>query len=255
MKSLRIKEIIDILERERIVKTIELVKYFDVTIETIRRDFDQLEKQGVLTKIYGGAEIVPQTKKMPSPLISRRRKAQAEKAAIAKYVADCIPDNCTIALDAGSTVYELCQHMNKKEKLIIVCGDIHAAQRLLENSKSKIYMMGGFLTPDGTSSGTFAKEFFNNMTGIDYFIFSTDGASVEDGLSSDESGINELKKRYLKSSGTKIAMVDHHKFEHRGFYRTCDFEAIDLLVTDSKTPQDIIKKIERTGTKVAVVPV
>ncbi len=115
--------------------------------------------------------------------------------------------------------------------------------------------MGGFLTHDGTSNGTFAKEFFNSVAGIDIFLCSADGAHPEEGLSSDESGINDLKKRYIRSARKKIAMIDHTKFQRKGFYKTCNFTDMDLLITDSKTPADIIDKIRRGGTAVEVVEI
>ena len=54
MRSFRQKEIIDILERERVINTAATAQQFGVSIETIRRDLDQLEKQGILRKTYGG---------------------------------------------------------------------------------------------------------------------------------------------------------------------------------------------------------
>lgn len=252
MKSIRQNQLISILEKDKIIKTKAMADRFGVSIETIRRDLDQLEKQGIINKIYGGAELSPQTKIMPSPLVTRRVSFQSQKASIAAKVAEHIPNRCTIALDAGSTINELCPYLNEKEDLIIVCSDIHTAVQLLKNKNNKIYMMGGFLTPDGTSNGTFVKEFFNNIARIDIFICASDGANPDEGLSCDEAGINELKKRYLKRAGKKIAMMDHSKFTHSGFYKTCDFHELDLLITDSETPEDTLSRIQRTGVKVEI---
>ena len=55
MKSARQKKIIDLLMRDGFVKTSELQSSLGVSIETIRRDFNQLEKEGILIKTYGGA--------------------------------------------------------------------------------------------------------------------------------------------------------------------------------------------------------
>ena len=255
MKGYRQQEIVRMLQKEKIINTANLAEHFSVSIETIRRDLDQLEKQGILNKTYGGAELKPQTNVMPSPLESRRSTAADAKAAIAAYAAKYIKGPCTIALDAGSTIYELCPFLNELNQLIIVCNDIHTAAKLLEGGQNKVYLMGGFLTHDGTSNGTFAKEFFNSVAGIDVFICSADGAHPEEGLSSDESGINDLKKRYIRSAHKKIALLDHTKFQRKGFYKTCNFTDMDLLITDSKTPADIIDKIRRGGTPVEAVEI
>ena len=100
MKSLRQKNIIAMLEQDLIVNTAELAQRFDVSIETIRRDLDQLEKQGILKKTYGGAELKTKPHMWPAPLKKRMESLRDTKAAIAAHAATYIPDKCTIALDA-----------------------------------------------------------------------------------------------------------------------------------------------------------
>lgn len=253
MKSFRQKDITSILEEKGVVVTAELAEQFGVSIETIRRDLDQLEKKGVLKKIYGGAEIKTKPIVGPLPLQSRRETFHDVKVAIALRTAEYVTDNCTVALDAGTTIFELCKFLSKKQDLIVISSDVHSAAELISSRNIKVYMMGGFLTPDGTSSGTFAKEFLNNIASIDVFIFSTDGASLEDGLSTDEANINDLKKLYIKKAKKRIAMVDHSKFYKKAFYKMCDFSDIDVLITDSETPSDIIQKIRHLGTTVEIV--
>lgn len=255
MKSLRQKNIIAMLEQDLIVNTAELAQRFDVSIETIRRDLDQLEKQGILKKTYGGAELKTKPHMWPAPLKKRMESLRDTKAAIAAHAATYIPDKCTIALDAGTTNLELCPFLNEKKNLIIISSDVHSASELLASDTNKVYMMGGFLTPDGTSSGSYAKEFLSSISGIDLFFTATDGASTEDGLSTDEANINELKKRYLKKAKKTIAMVDHSKFLRKGFYRMCDFSEIDVVITDSETPAEIIATLRRMGTTVDVVDI
>ncbi len=254
MKSFRQNKLLDILQKDKIIKTKAMADYFDVSIETIRRDLDQMEKEGIINKIYGGAELCPQAEISPSPLVSRRGSMQPVKAAIAAKVAEYIPNRCTIALDAGSSIYELCPYLNQKEDLVIICSDVHTALRLLDNKNNKVYMMGGFLTSDGTSKGTFSDdEFFSNISRIDIFICASDGAIPDEGLTCDAAGINDLKKRYLRTANKKIAILDHTKFSHSGFYKTCNFEDLDILITDSDAPEDAIKTIKKSGITIETV--
>ena len=53
----------------------------------------------------------------------------------------------------------------------------------------------------------------------------------------------------------RIAMIDHSKFQKKAFYKMCPFSDIDILITDSLTPKDIVESIRRRGTKVDVVDV
>ena len=242
MKSSRQMEIVNMLERDKVVNTAALAAHFNVSIETIRRDLDYLEKHYVLKKTYGGAELfVREPDSVPS-LVTRNSTYPEEKNAIAALAAEFIPDNCMLALDAGSTIGALCPFLNKKNNLSIICCDIFNAAQLL-SEKSRIYMMGGFLTADGTSSGTQAKEFFSTINDIDLFVFSTDGINPQGGITNDDTLINDLKKRCIKKSRKKILLADHSKFNSKGFYKTCDFSDIDILITDSGTSKDIIDHV------------
>ena len=51
----RQSEMIKMITAKGAVMTTELVHIFDVSIETIRRDLLELEKQGILQRVHGGA--------------------------------------------------------------------------------------------------------------------------------------------------------------------------------------------------------
>ena len=57
MKYDRLQSIKRKLVHEKKVISAELSEQFGVSIETIRRDLDLLESEGLIRKIYGGAEI------------------------------------------------------------------------------------------------------------------------------------------------------------------------------------------------------
>ncbi len=251
MKSTRQLEILRLLNESQVISTADLAERFGVSLETIRRDLDDMEKQYLLKKIYGGAELYDRENRSVAPLPARSVRSHAEKAAIASKAASLIPERAVIALDAGSTIGELCELLKQRSDLTILCTDIHSAAKLY-TSGSRIYMMGGFLTPDGTSSGTQAKEFLSTINDIDLFLFSTDGINPEGGITNDDTLINELKKRLIRKSRKKILMADHTKFGGSGFYKTCDFSEIDLLITDDGTPPETIGHI-RTLCRVEVV--
>ena len=58
MKSFRQNKLLDILQKDKIIKTKAMADYFGVSIETIRRDLDQLESEGIINK-KGGRSSCP----------------------------------------------------------------------------------------------------------------------------------------------------------------------------------------------------
>lgn len=253
MKSLRTKQILDILKRDGVVNTIALAEQFDVSIETIRRDFNYLENLDVIKKVYGGAELKsPLAPAIPS-LQSRQHHMTATKKALGERAATHIPDGSVVVLDSGTTVFECAKQMAGKKGMNYICADIHSATELLSQGNPDVYILGGKLTAAGTSSGAFAREFFASISDVDFLVMSAEGADPDTGLSNDEISSNQVKQRCLQRAQKTILLLDHTKFAHRGFYKTCDFSDVDILITDSGTPQTIINRIRNLGVAVDVV--
>ncbi len=75
----RRNKIVELLQKDGIVKVSELIKLFDVSVETVRRDLEYLEEHGVLSRVYGGAvPAQPRATEPPIPpgrssILKRRR--------------------------------------------------------------------------------------------------------------------------------------------------------------------------------------
>lgn len=59
MKDKRQHEIVTLLKQEQTLKTSELVTKFQVSLETVRRDINELERLGIVKKVYGGIRLAP----------------------------------------------------------------------------------------------------------------------------------------------------------------------------------------------------
>ncbi|MDA3845969.1 MAG: DeoR family transcriptional regulator, partial [Vallitaleaceae bacterium] len=53
----RRQEIMTLIQKEKSVRVHHLATQYNVTEETIRRDLDKLDKEGKVTKTYGGAVL------------------------------------------------------------------------------------------------------------------------------------------------------------------------------------------------------
>lgn len=248
LKNVRHKNIIEILERDGFIGTEDISEKFNVSLATARRDLDELENKGILKKKYGGAEAVSDTLFMLGSFTDRQHSSHSEKLRMASLASEMVPDNSIVALDAGSTVYELCTLLKEKNGLTIICSDIHSASCLLSgNSGNRVYFMGGFLTKDGSSTCDFAEKNLSMIAGIDMFFLSGDSASVTDGVSSKDYALNELNRCYFKKAKKTIALIDSTKFQRKGFYRTCGLDELDLLIVDDNLSDETMAELREKG--------
>ena len=104
--------IIDLINKNRVVKVQDLMSMFNVSIETVRRDLDYLESQGYLRQVYGGAVISKRLADEPS--YSFREVAHLEeKKLIGKKCAELIEDGESLIIDLGTTTLEVAKNYHK----------------------------------------------------------------------------------------------------------------------------------------------
>ena len=116
----RRKRILEELEKVKVIKALELAEKYEVGVETIRRDFDFLEKQGDRKKIYGGATL-HQKKEMVSKELDYKTRMNSEileKIEIAKKAVNFIEENDTIFLNDSSTNIYLAKELKENAEIL-----------------------------------------------------------------------------------------------------------------------------------------
>ena len=141
----RQEEIVKLVRERESITVQELKDIFQASESTIRRDITALDKKGRLTKVFGGA-IAIQDSKIVKQELSVRQKQELqtrEKLAIAKYAASFIePDDC-VYLDAGTTTGSMLEYIKEPGATYITNAVAHA-KRLAEMG-FHVILIGGEL--------------------------------------------------------------------------------------------------------------
>lgn len=247
----------DMLLEDGSVRINDLLDTFSVSIETVRRDLSELEKAGILTKTYGGAVLASNPRGMTEVADWRERQSIApkEKDLIGQHAAGFIPDGCVVALEVGTTMFALARHLEGHKNLTILTNDLLVAQTLWPQHGNRAFLVGGYMGAGYYTCGDLSRDFIEKFAVIDLFVFSTEGLTLAEGLTTPNGEVNALKKIYIQKASKLIALCDHTKFGRKGIFHTCALERLDLLITDSKAPPHMLDKIREKGVKVEVVPV
>lgn len=236
MKNTRIQEMKKLFLNKKQLLNKDLCDIFGVSIETVRRDLNTLEQEGLIQKIYGGARLVENTS-IPATIEAwdtRLKKNELFKKSIAERVATLIPDGCTVFLDTGTSVFEVLPLLQEKKNLTVLTNSLRIATELGLCDSFSVYNIGGLVKRETlTSIGLFAKEFLASFYRIDFAILSCDGFVPELGTTEYSSEIAEFKQLVIDKTAHVIALADHSKFGIRGSCVCCPVEKIGTLVTDS----------------------
>ncbi|MCR9213973.1 MAG: DeoR/GlpR family DNA-binding transcription regulator [Proteobacteria bacterium] len=235
--------IMSMLQAEKSCGVIELASKLGVSDETIRRDIKQMAQTGAVEKIHGGV-MLPHASLEP-PFLRRLEEQRAEKQKIAKLTASLIRDGETLLIDNGSTSCYIAKELSGHRNLTVVTNSTEVARDLCARNNNTVFMAGGEIRADdsaayGPTAVNFAKQFTTERA-----ILSIGALHAETGCLDYDLSEAEFKRAVMPQAGSIVMVADHSKFNRPGVVKVCDFEAVDMLLTDQMPPQEIVDQIGR----------
>ena len=76
----------------------------------------------------------------------------------------------------------------------------------------------------------------------DFAIMSTAGVDLNFGFSEQVEGQSRIKRIMIANAATKIAMVDHSKFDRINLCHTCDIKDMDVIIYNGQLNPEYPKK-------------
>src|SRR3982750_915193 len=125
----RREQILQLLGSGEYTSVAELSQALDVSDVTVRKDLDQLEAQGVLTRVRGGA-VVSGRGRLERYFAAREQEHLEEKRRIAQAAAALIYSGQQIFLDASTTALQVAHLIKDREDLIVVTNGLYTALEL-----------------------------------------------------------------------------------------------------------------------------
>ena len=224
----------------------ELSQEFQVSEETIRRDLEKLDKDGLAIKSYGGA-VLNENTSLDMPFNVRKKNNPAGKQKIAKLVEGLIEDGDHIILDPSTTAVFIAKALKSKERLTVITNSIEVILELSDTSDWNIISSGGSLREGYLALvGPRAVEGLGAFN-VEKAIISCKGLDMKKGITDGNELFSQAKQTMLKSAKQCILAADHTKFDKIAFSRICDVHDIHIVVTDEKPSQEWLELFDRSG--------
>lgn len=226
-------------ERGR-VSVVGLADDLGVTTETIRRDLDALEQQGMLRRVHGGA-VPSRAGSMSEPSIAERMTVNSDaKLAIAHRALDVITDGYrgAVVFDAGSTVGAVASLLGERiaatgARLDVVTHAVPVAHTLSLLPDIGLTLLGGQVR--GLTAAAVGPSTLSALDSLrpDLAFVGANGVSADFGLSTPDPAEAAVKQAIVRSARRVVAVADRAKFGVESFVRFADLDEVDILVTDA----------------------
>ncbi|HYZ72307.1 MAG TPA: DeoR/GlpR family DNA-binding transcription regulator [Chthoniobacterales bacterium] len=250
----RRQQILNLLEETGSLDVGDLADRFAVSVVTIRKDLDDLERQGLLQRTFGGA-VFSHRSRFNRSFLERASEHLREKRAIAAAALEYIKDGDTIILDAGTTTLALAQLLKQhvKSVFIITCSVPVALE--VSSAGYDILLLGGMIR--NKSLALLGREtlWMLDRYRADKAFLGSSGFTIEKGHTTPNPDDAQIKEAIMRVSLEKYVLVDSSKFGDQCLTRFAHLRDVDLTITDSHLPKAKVKALEAAGATIRIVDV
>jgi len=250
INSKRHNDILELVNKLGFVTVEKLAQHFSVTPQTIRRDINQLSKEGFLRRFHGGVGITTSTENLAYK--TRQILCQEEKVRIAKMITKFIPNKASVFINIGTTTEEVAKCLVTKSKLRVITNNLHVAATLFDYENIEVIVAGGLVrNKDGGITGDATLDFINQFK-VDYGIIGISGIDDDGTLLDFDYNEVRVAKAIIANSRNVFLVSDHTKFGRNAMVRLCHISEITALFTDKQPPENIKEILASNGVSLYV---
>ncbi len=217
-----------------------------VSIDTVRRDIKELDEQGKLKKVHGGAISIGFHY---SNDVTRDIYASESKAIIAQKAVNLIEPKSVVLISGGTTNLELVKHLPPRLVATFFTPSLPVAIELMAHPNIEVIFIGGKLSRDAQITiGGSALNVLNEIK-VDIFFMGTGYLDPVNGLTEFDWEVVQMKKAMISASKKVVSLTISEKLNSVQRYKICDIQAIDMLITELDTHSPVLQPYKNEGVK------
>ncbi|MGA9531771.1 MAG: DeoR/GlpR family DNA-binding transcription regulator [Anaerolineales bacterium] len=244
-----------VLELGRI-QVSDLVQEFGMTDTSIRNDLTILEERGLLRRVHGGAVSTNRSIQLAA-YDTRLELHREQKVHIAAAAADRLHSADIALLDSGTSVQYLARQLpargGRSGRLRIVTNSIPVLEEIGGWAPHNLLMLGGIFLPE--HQATVGPE---TLRGLQQFnatcaFLGCDGLTLDGGITSAHPLVAEVGRVMAERADQVIVLADSSKLGQAGFVPIVPMDQIDVLITDTGVPSNLVDGLRAQDVEVLLV--
>ena len=227
----------------------DLAETFGVSVMTVHRDLDELQRQGVLRKARGIATAQPSGTFESN--VEYRAKANVEaKRAIAQHACRHIEPGMSVLLDDSTTALQVIPHLAALTPLTVATNYLTALNELASMRDVQVVALGGHYDVQHDSFlGVTCVEAIRALR-FDVAFVST--SAVGGGYAfHQEDRIVSVKREMVEVAARTHLLIDHTKLTRSALHRLMPLQRFTSVIVDAGTPKESVAEL-RESTRVEI---
>lgn len=219
--------------------------------ETIRRDLKEMEADGKLVRIHGGA-FLPEKFDKSVPVQLREEIYKEEKVKIAKRALKLINDNDVIFLDSSSTCLTLCEEILKTNlsitiitNSILICSAASGGY-----SQVRVICLGGEFYKKNFSFIGYQTTQDIGFYMADKCFISCPSVDLKFGMQDNHIASAKIREQMIEHSRQAFLIADHTKFSSSSDIIFSDMKKLSAIITNAELSVDWYNKLLNMDIKI-----
>lgn len=241
----RKQAIMDVLVEQRAVDLDDLAGRFSVSKMTIHRDLDDLEHEGLLRKIRGGATIEAGTQ-FESDFRFRARQEGDAKARMARAALDLIEPGMTVMINDGSMAAVLGAMLPERRPLTVITNNAAIIDALRAEAGITLIALGGIYSAKFNGFfGVLTEETLARLR-ADIAFISAPAVSGTRAFHMDDNVVR-AKRAMMAAANRCCLLVNHQRFGRSALHVLAELSDFDTIITDAAPDPEARAALERAG--------
>ena len=248
MSNYRQSEIVSMLRQYGRVGVEDLATHFGVTLQTIRRDLNELSDAKALVRVHGGAMIASGVANLAYE--ARQHVARQSKRLIGEAAAKLVPENASLLINIGTTTEEVARALAGHSGLLVITNNLHVANELHRSKSVQVIVTGGSIRQgDGGIVGAVTVAQIEQFR-VDMAIIGTSAIDPDGTLLDFDVREVEISRAIIEHARKIILVADGSKFSRSAPVKIAQLSEIDVFVTDRLPSEEIAEMCRRCGVEV-----
>jgi DeoR/GlpR family transcriptional regulator of sugar metabolism len=259
ISSQRHSDIVEAVQSNGVTSVRELAAHLNVSESTIRRDLRLLDRNGELSRTYGGAVITARHdergRDLPeqpfSKVLGEDSVPRTNKDKMAARAAELVPDESVVLLDIGVTTTLLARHLRGRP-ITVITSNLGVLDELRDDETVRLIMLGGVLRRNyQTLVGSLTEAALGQIS-ADIVFLSCTGIRPNGHVVDDMEVEAPIKQSMLRSADRRVLFADEERFPGHGSFRLCSVTDVEVLVTTAGADEPTIQLCRDAGGEVVI---
>lgn len=245
----RANQILEFLTIENKIEVSQLAEKLGVSQVTVRKDLDELERQGIIVREHGFACL-----RSADNLHGRIAYHYEAKRKIAKRAAELVSNGDTLMIESGSCCALLAEELTvSKKDLTIITNSAFISEYIRGRSNFQIVLLGGIYQQDSqVLVGPMIRQCVENFY-VKLFFIGTDGYSRQTGFTNRDQMRAQAVRDMARQAEHIVVLTESEKFAHHGVVPLNLRDYPCTVITDSQIPQATVEGLKECQIEVITI--